>query len=96
VRASPYTVHPRRSPRHHDDGHPHFWPISDVSYASPVSHRDPAHLGRLWSRIEIAIGMALLLLLWRRYRHVGARVPLVLAALCYVAVGTYWSGVFGG
>ena len=82
-------------PLHHDDGHPHFWPFSDWIYASPVSYWDPAHHGRAWSAIETALALGLIVVLWRRFRHVVARGALALAALSYGAVAAYWSGAFG-
>jgi len=83
-------------PLHHDDGHPHFWPVSDWIFSSPVSYWDPAHYGRAWSILEIALAAALLLILWRRFRSLRVRVPLTLAALSYAVVAAYWTGQFGG
>ena len=32
-------------PLHHDDGHRHFWPLSNWRFSSPVSYWDPNHYG---------------------------------------------------
>ena len=40
-------------PLHHDDGHRHFFPISDWRFVSPVSYWDPAHHGTWASVVEI-------------------------------------------
>ncbi|MBX2879050.1 MAG: hypothetical protein KTR32_03910 [Granulosicoccus sp.] len=77
-------------PLHHDDGHPHFWPISDWIYSSPVSYWDPAHYGHVWSVVELLLAMLLLIILWRRFLSSWVRVLLLLAAASYAMVATYW------
>ncbi|MEM8870533.1 MAG: cobalamin biosynthesis protein CobQ [Pseudomonadota bacterium] len=60
-------------PLHHDDGRPHFWPLSDWVFESPVSYWDPRAYGRIAGTIEVAACMALLVLLWRRFTGTAAR-----------------------
>ena len=44
-------------PLHHDDGRPHFWPLSDWVYASPFSYWDPRQ-GGLWiGPIEVGLSL---------------------------------------
>ena len=45
-------------PLHHDDGHRHFWPLSDWRFASPVSYWDPNHYGRPAAALEIVLFVA--------------------------------------
>ena len=88
-------------PLHHDDGHPHFWPFSGWIFASPISYWDPAHHGRLWSAIEVVLGVALAAWLWRVAAAATtgarrlARTGLALALGAYVAAGAYWTAAFG-
>ena len=56
-------------PLHHDDGRPHFWPITDWVYASPVSYWDTDHYAWIVAPLEIALMAALSVLLWRRFRR---------------------------
>ena len=86
-------------PLHHDDGHPHFWPLSDAIYASPVSYWDPAHHGRVWSAVEVLIGIALVARLWPHTagarRAPLLRGTLVLALVAYVAGAAFWVMTLG-
>ncbi|MBW3560177.1 MAG: cobalamin biosynthesis protein CobQ [Proteobacteria bacterium] len=75
-------------PLHHDDPHRHFWPFSDWRFESPLSYWDPDHGGAWLQPLEIAAGLALTVLLWRRWPNRWTRAVLVLAALVYVAQGT--------
>ena len=52
-------------PLHHDDGRPHFWPLSSWVFESPFSYWDRAH-GATWIApiegvIALAAGIVLLL-----------------------------------
>jgi len=71
-------------PLHHDDGHPHFWPITNWIYSSPVSYWDDRHYANYWAPIEILMGLIFIVLLWRRYSSLWAKFLLLLAALGYV------------
>ena len=37
---------------HHDDGHRHFYPLSQWRYSSPVSYWDPNHYGKIVAPLE--------------------------------------------
>jgi len=71
-------------PLHHDDGHPHFWPITHWIYSSPVSYWDNRHYANYWAPVEIAMGLLFIVVLWRRYSPLWSKLLLVLAALGYV------------
>ncbi len=45
-------------PVHHDDGHRHFFPLSDWRFASPVSYWDPEHYGRIVGTAEAVFVVA--------------------------------------
>ncbi|MEM6711244.1 MAG: hypothetical protein AAF590_03075 [Pseudomonadota bacterium] len=83
-------------PVHVDDAHPHFWPLSDWRFRSPVSYWDSAHYGGAFSAFEAALGVALCVLLWRRFKTRWVRALLSLTVLAYFAVPFFWWLQFGG
>lgn len=52
-------------PVHHDDGHRHFYPLSDWRFQSPLSYWDPAHFGRMVGALEMTGVLAGVIWLWR-------------------------------
>ena len=82
---------------HHDDGHRHFFPISDWRFESPVSYWDPAHFGQYVLVVEAILVVVAAVVLWRsaRPRQVRA-VALSFAALhaCFVVfAAVHWGGL---
>ena len=67
-------------PLHRDDARPHFRPITDWVFESPVSYWDPEHYGWLAGPLEAAFCAWLAIILWRRFRSSFAR-TLIAAAL---------------
>lgn len=67
-------------PLHHSDARPHFQPLSDWVFRSPVSYWNPARHGDLVALAEAGLCVALAALLLRRFRSAPAR-GLVLAGL---------------
>lgn len=54
-------------PLHHDDGRPHFWPLSDWVFESPVSYWDMRHGAGWVGPIEVALcALALVVLVMAR------------------------------
>ena len=51
---------------HHDDGHRHFFPMSDWRFASPVSYWDPQHHGMIGSSVEMIAALLAAAVLWRQ------------------------------
>jgi hypothetical protein len=78
-------------PLHHDDGHRHFWPLSNFRFESPISYWDPNHHAIWGSLFEVicVIGATLLTLRWLQSRW-GRGILIALAGL-YIAlyVGLY-------
>jgi hypothetical protein len=74
-------------PFHANDGHRHFFPVSDFRFDSPVSYWDPAHFGRAVALIETVSGFALSVYWFRRAVRAVARLMTALLAAVY-AVGT--------
>ena len=66
-------------PLHHDDGRPHFWPLTGWVYESPVSYWD-RHQGAMWvAPVEAALATVAAILLWRS--RAGVVLGTVIAAL---------------
>lgn len=83
-------------PVHADDAHPHFWPLTGWRFVSPVSYWDPGHYGTLFSLAEAALGIALSVVLFRRFKAVWVRVLTVLVLTAYLAVPAYFILMLGG
>ncbi len=77
-------------PLHHDDGHPHFWPISNRIYASPVSYWDVRHHALIWVPIECIAGLLLVAVIWRRKPALWVKGLLALAATSYAALTVFF------
>ena len=75
-------------PVHHDDGRPHFWPVTMWVFESPVSYWDHRHFGRWIGAAEVVACIVLLLVLWRRFSGLPARtgIAVSLAAIAAPAV----------
>ena len=70
-------------PFHHNDGHAHFWPITDWIFESPISYWDPAHFGVWVTSLEMVIAVVLVTVLWRRFHSPWWRGLLIVAAMSY-------------
>lgn len=53
---------------HHGDARPHFWPLSDRVFQSPVSYWDSRYYGRIIAPLELLMDFILCFILWRRHR----------------------------
>ncbi|UWR23465.1 cobalamin biosynthesis protein CobQ [Sulfitobacter sp. S190] len=82
-------------PLHHDDGRPHFWPVSNWIFESPVSYWDRAHGANWVGPIEVAIAAAAFvrIVTWRPGWAIGAGVTLLM--LAELSVIRVWLFVFG-
>lgn len=52
-------------PLHHDDGRPHFWPVSSWVFESPVSYWDVRQGAQYFAPIGAALAVSSAVLLWR-------------------------------
>jgi hypothetical protein len=82
-------------PLHVNDGHAHFVPFSQWRFVSPVSYWDPRHYGDIFSKLELALALALIVILWRRFDTRPVRAILALTTLAY-AVPYVWFVLLGG
>lgn len=83
-------------PVHVADAHAHLWPLSDWRFYSPVSYWDPAHYGGWFSLFEIALGITLAVVLFRRFQAKWVRGLMLLAIAAYIAVPAYFILLLGG
>ena len=82
-------------PLHHDDGRPHFWPLSTWIFESPVSYWDPRAHGRIVGALETALCLGLLVLLWRRFSGVHARAAIAVAGIGLASPAVFFGLLFG-
>ena len=75
---------------HRDDGHMHFWPLTQWRFRSPVSYWDPSHYGTAFSLFEAGLGVLIAIVLFRRYANPGIRLALLLCIIAYVAVPLFY------
>jgi hypothetical protein len=77
-------------PLHHDDGRPHFWPLTDWVYASPISYWD-SRQGAGWvAPLEVALALvAAGSILWR-HRSLGMMALVAPLVLLEVWVARQW------
>ena len=81
-------------PLHHDDGRPHFWPVSDWVFESPVSYWDrSAHAGII-GPVEMALSALFCLILMRRFTSFRSRSVIAALALVQLAPVFIWMFVF--
>lgn len=81
-------------PLHHDDGRPHFWPVSDWIFESPVSYWDrSAHAG-LVGPIEMGLCVLFCLILMRRFYSLRSRLVTGALGLVQLAPVFVWMFVF--
>ncbi len=79
-------------PLHHDDGRPHFWPVSDWVFESPVSYWDGRHHAGVVAPLEVLASVGLAALAFARHRRIWLRALLaLLVALEFLSGGAfYW------
>lgn len=83
-------------PLHHDDGRPHFWPLTDWVYASPVSYWDTNHHAGVFAPLEAALCGILLVILWRRFAEWPARGAILLAGAAQAYTFVMWNQLAAG
>jgi len=76
-------------PVHHDDGHRHFFPLSDWRFESPVSYWDPNHHGTWFLRFEMVLVIAGSVWMFWRSNKRALRVCYALLGVSYLAFGLY-------
>ena len=77
-------------PLHNHDARMHFWPITDWKFISPVSYWQGSRGGDIVGAIEISACAVLLVVLFRRFKAIGARITFALLALAEAATTQIW------
>ena len=83
-------------PFHNDDAHMHLWPLSRWKFISPVSYYDPNHYGNIMHFVELALMIAMMALLWRRFSAIWVRVVCGLGIVAAISVPLYFMITHGG
>lgn len=77
-------------PLHTHDARPHFWPVTDWVFNSPFSYWDTRAGAGVIGPMEVALSLAMAVLLFRKFRSLGVR----LATLALVATELASSGIW--
>lgn len=75
---------------HRNDGHMHFWPLTEWRFVSPISYWDSAHYGNQFALFETTLGVLSAILLFRTFRHSAVRTALAISAILYVVVPAFF------
>ncbi|WP_370402203.1 cobalamin biosynthesis protein CobQ [Sulfitobacter sp. JB4-11] len=81
-------------PLHHDDGRPHFWPLSGWVFESPVSYWDRHQGANLIAPVEAFACVMAAILLWRRRPGVVLSVLVAVLLIVEINVARTWLFVF--
>ena len=81
-------------PLHHDDGRPHFWPISNWVFESPFSYWDRRQGANWIAPVEAAACIAAAVFLWRKRLGLGIAVVVAALLLAELNVTRTWLFVF--
>ena len=66
-------------PLHVDDGHRHFWPLSNFRFESPISYWDPDHHGAAVAGVEYALVLFASWRVWKLLRSHWMRALLIVS-----------------
>ncbi len=78
-------------PVHHDDGHRHFWPLSNFRFESPVSYWDPSHYGGIVSTLEGLLMLVASVYVFGKVRSRWTKALLIIANLLPFAAYLYFT-----
>jgi len=70
-------------PLHHDDGHHHFFPLSNWRFESPVSYWDPNHHGLIVAPIEMVVTLIGCIVLFPTYDSWWGKGAIAMTGLLY-------------
>jgi hypothetical protein len=73
-------------PVHAEDAYRHFWPVSDWRFYSPLSYWDLDHHAAWVGKVDVAIALACIAVLWQRHALRWTRIILGVAAMFYLTV----------
>ena len=70
-------------PVHADDAYRHFWPLSDWRFYSPLSYWDNNHHAFWVSKVDIALALGSVAVLWKRHPTRWVKIALSLTLVFY-------------
>ena len=73
-------------PVHAEDAYRHFWPISNWRFYSPLSYWDNNHHAVWVSKIDTAIALASVAVLWQRFPSRWVKITLSITAGFYILI----------
>lgn len=73
-------------PVHADDAYRHFWPLSDWRYESPFSYWDYRHHAVWVSKVDTALALASVAVLWVRFPSRWVKITLSVTAAFYMLI----------
>ncbi len=79
-------------PFHSQDARPHFFPLTEWQFVSPVSFWDARHHGRLVGLLEGALFSFCFVVIWRRLNAPWERVAAAAFAAAYLAAFVHFAG----
>lgn len=82
-------------PLHHDDGRPHFWPLSGWVYESPYSYWDRGHGAHMIAPLEAFIATVAAVVVWKRGPGRGLSLLMLVLLAAELWVVRQWLFVFG-
>lgn len=77
-------------PLHNDDARPHFWPLSDWVYESPLSYWDSDHHAAWVAPVTLLIVLISAVVIWRRWQSWPVRIGVLAACLAEIWVVRQW------
>lgn len=81
-------------PLHHDDGRPHFWPLSDWVFESPVSYWDRGHYANMVGPVAAVVSVISAVVIWMRKPGVFLSLLVALLVAAELRVATVWMFIF--
>ncbi len=81
-------------PLHHDDGRPHFWPVSDWVFESPISYWDRGAHASIVGPIEMGLCVLFCVILMLRYTSLRSRAVIASLGALQLAPVFIWMFVF--
>ena len=82
-------------PLHHDDGRPHFWPLSGWVFESPLSYWDRAHGAHVIAPLELLVALAASATVLLQSYALWIKALVLLLTAVQVWIGYQWLFVFG-
>ena len=71
---------------HNDDAYPHFWPLFEWKFISPISYWDPAHYGQYVGTIDTVVVLLLLTWLWHTTKSRVNRIIFITIGIGYLLI----------